>query len=179
LALSFGLSGLGDALQQRYERATDGGPHAAKRGLGSDGIPAARSGDQDALDSGRCLRMAAAFGLTSGFFCHHWYNLLDKALPGASVRLVAKKILLDQLFSPVPIVSCLLVYGILGGATYGQLQRDVGQKGLRLYAADWLIWPPAQFVNFYYLPTRYRVFFDNAVSLVADVYCSRVNHLQD
>ena len=33
-----------------------------------------------------------------------------------------------------------------------------------------------QFVNFYFLPTRYRVAFDNVVSLGFDTYTSHVKH---
>ena len=47
---------------------------------------------------------------------------------------------------------------------------------MQLYIAEWFIWPPAQFLNFYFLPTRYRVAFDNVVSLGYDVYTSRVKH---
>ncbi len=45
-----------------------------------------------------------------------------------------------------------------------------------MYLAEWVIWPPAQFVNFWLLPTRFRVLFDNAVSLGYDVYTSHVKH---
>ena len=33
-----------------------------------------------------------------------------------------------------------------------------------------------QFANFYFLPTRYRVAFDNVVSLGFDTYTSHVKH---
>ena len=52
----------------------------------------------------------------------------------------------------------------------------MSQTGSRLYAAEWLVWPPAQLVNFRFLPTRFRVVFDNVVSLGFDVYTSRVKH---
>ena len=48
--------------------------------------------------------------------------------------------------------------------------------GQQLYIAEWLLWPPAQFINFYFLPTRYRVLYDNTVSLVYDVYTSHVQN---
>ena len=48
--------------------------------------------------------------------------------------------------------------------------------GTQLYLAEWFIWPPAQFVNFYFLPTRFRVIYDNAISLGYDMYTSHVKN---
>ena len=48
--------------------------------------------------------------------------------------------------------------------------------GTKLYIAEWVIWPPAQFVNFYFLPTRYRVLYDNTISLLYDTYTSHVQN---
>ena len=48
--------------------------------------------------------------------------------------------------------------------------------GTHLYVAEWVLWPPAQFINFYYLPTRYRVVYDNAISLIYDTYASYIQH---
>ena len=42
--------------------------------------------------------------------------------------------------------------------------------------AEWFIWPPAQFVNFYFLPTRLRVIYDNTISLGYDMYTSHVKN---
>jgi protein Mpv17 len=38
------------------------------------------------------------------------------------------------------------------------------------------VWPPAQVINFYLLPTRFRVLYDNTISLGYDVYTSYVAH---
>ena len=48
--------------------------------------------------------------------------------------------------------------------------------GTQLYLAEWFIWPPPQFVNFYFLPTRFRVIYDNVISLGYDMYTSHVKH---
>ena len=48
--------------------------------------------------------------------------------------------------------------------------------GTQLYLAEWFIWPPAQFVNFYFLPTRFRVVYDNVISLGYDMYTSNVKN---
>jgi len=157
IALSFGLSGLGDLIEQRVEKKTH---------LKSTQINWVRT-----------LHMSTAFGLTSGFLCHFWYHYLDKVLPGRGVRVVLQKILFDQVvFSPVCITACLVVAGKLEKQTAAQLLRQTVQLGGRLYLAEWVIWPPAQFLNFYFLPTRFRVLYDNIISLVYDTYTSHVKH---
>lgn len=49
--------------------------------------------------------------------------------------------------------------------------------GTKLYLAECVVWPPAQYINFSVLPTRFRVTFDNLVSLGFDCYTSYLkNH---
>ena len=83
---------------------------------------------------------------------------------------------LQVMFSPLCIAACLVVAGKLEERSTSSLTSQTLQLGGRLYLAEWLIWPPAQFVNFYYLPTRYRVLYDNLVSLVYDTYTSHVKY---
>jgi len=71
IGLSFGLSGLGDLIEQRFEK---------KNHL--------RTGQ---INWARTLHMSTAFGLTSGLLCHHWYHYLDRVVPGRGVRVVVQK----------------------------------------------------------------------------------------
>ncbi|XP_026675499.1 mpv17-like protein 2 isoform X3 [Ceratina calcarata] len=66
--------------------------------------------------------------------------------------------------------------GILENNSWSELKEEVLKKAHRLYIAEWVIWPPAQLFNFYFLPTRYRVLYDNTISLGYDVYTSQVKH---
>ena len=66
--------------------------------------------------------------------------------------------------------------GRLENQTASTLASQTLQLGGRLYLAEWVIWPPAQFVNFYFLPTRFRVLYDNIISLVYDTYTSHVKY---
>ena len=54
--------------------------------------------------------------------------------------------------------------------------KDTKELGTQLWISEWFIWPPAQFVNFYFLPTKYRVVYDNLVSLFYDWYTSHLKH---
>ena len=141
--------------------------------------------------------MSLSFGLTSGFLCHYWYNFLDKKIPGKTIGIVTRKIIYDQLlFSPILIVACLGVAGLIEASSRQKILTDIKEKGkclscsqnssssllnlkialtgTRLYIAEWFIWPPAQFVNFYFLPTKFRVVYDNFISLGYDMYTSHV-----
>jgi len=163
--VSVALSGLGDYLQQRWETRKQ---HVSVSGV-------ART---PTINWRRTANMSTSFGLTAGLLCHHWYHVLDRLLPGRSLRTVVAKIAWDQvLFSPVCIAACISVSGaVFEGKAARQILQDTLHLGARLWLAEWFIWPPAQFVNFYFLPTRYRVLYDNIVSLGYDWYTSRLKH---
>jgi len=78
-----------------------------------------------------------------------------------------------------PYMHCSL--HIISGAVFeakspSQIIKDTRELGTQLWLSEWFIWPPAQFVNFYFLPTKYRVVYDNLVSLFYDWYTSHLKH---
>ena len=122
---------------------------------------------------------------------------MDKKLPGRALKVVVKKLLIDQLvFSPLCIFMVLAslhfvkktdiifepkMYLNLRKGKYEDSEQISNyadeqylKKWCRLYIADLLVWPPAQLINFYFLPTKFRVLFDNFVSLLFDIYTSHV-----
>lgn len=125
----------------------------------------------------RRSRDVGVTGILIGPFCHYWYIFLDWWLPGRSARVVTKKLLVDQLIcSPIIITSFLYVTSYLEGKRGRELKNELLEKGKTLYAAEWIVWPPAQALNFYLLPTRFRVLFDNVVSFGFDWYFSYVKY---
>lgn len=155
VGISMVLSGVGDVLEQNYEIMTE---------------------EIDKWDAIRTKNMSIS-GCTVGILCHYWYNFLDYQLPGRSLKIVAKKVFLDQvLCSPVTISVFFLTLAILERTSVEDFITEVKKKAWRLYAAEWIIWPPAQIINFYILPTKYRVLYDNTISLGYDVYTSYVKH---
>ena len=74
--------------------------------------------------------MAVSFGLTSGFLCHFWYNFLDRKIPGNTIKVITRKIIWDQVvFSPILIVACLGVAGIIERNSITEIQTEIKEKG--------------------------------------------------
>ncbi len=156
ITLCLGCSG--DYMQQRYEML-------CKR--------------QTDWNAARTRRVFVS-NLFVGPTCHYWYLFLDTVLPGRTATIVLKKILVDQLiFSPVTISMFLVIVGLQEGRKGNELVKDLKDKGKDLLVAEWIVWPPAQMINFFLLPTKYRVLYDNTVSLGFDYYYSYVKYSKD
>lgn len=155
VGISVSLSGVGDTLEQHYEIL---------------------SNQKKEWERSRTMRMSIS-GMTVGVICHNWYKYLDSKFPGRTVRIVARKVMIDQIIcSPLCIATFFITLGILEQASWAETKKEIKDKAWRLYAAEWVVWPPAQVINFYILPLRYRVLYDNTISLGYDVYTSYVKH---
>lgn len=132
--------------------------------------------DIDKVDLKRS-RDVAISGSFIGPFCHFWYMYLDKWFPGRSAKIIAKKLVVDQFVcSPVVIGLYLGITSYMENKTLVEIKKECADKSWKLFIAEVLVWPPAQIFNFYFLPTRYRVLFDNFVSALFDFYFSRVKY---
>lgn len=157
IGISISLSMLGDTLEQSYERFT-------KQIIG--------------WDRTRTVRMGIS-GFTVGIVCHFWYQYLDYIYPKRTIKAVIHKILLDQFIcSPFYIGVFFLTMGLLEDKTWLEVKEEIADKAVTLYKAEWTVWPAAQFINFFFIKPKYRVFYDNIVSLGYDVYTSKVKYRQ-
>uniref|UniRef100_A0A1B6GB50 Mpv17-like protein 2 n=1 Tax=Cuerna arida TaxID=1464854 RepID=A0A1B6GB50_9HEMI len=155
VGISISLSGAGDIIEQHYEIVTK---------------------QKEQWDRVRTHHMSIS-GMTVGIVCHTWYKYLDRALPGRTLTIVMKKVIIDQIVcSPICISVFFLTLSYLEHLSWEVTKKEIITKGKRLYIAEWVVWPPAQVVNFYFLPTRFRVLYDNTISLGYDVYTSYVRH---
>ncbi|KAJ3662957.1 hypothetical protein Zmor_007271 [Zophobas morio] len=156
IGLSATLSGVGDCLEQYHEVLRY---------------------NTESWDKIRTRNMSI-FGVSAGIFCHHWYIYLDRRLPDCTVRAVIKKVIIDQFVSsPVCIVMLFLTTAVLEEQSKSELWTEMKDKAWKLYAAEWVIWPAAQYINFQFLPTRYRVLYDNLVSVGYDTYTSYIKYI--
>jgi len=119
----------------------------------------------------------AVSGMSIGVVCHYWYNFLDAKISGRTIGIILNKLILDQLIcSPLCISIFFLTLAILEKSSLAELKNEIQTKALKLYMAEWVIWPPAQMINFYFLSTRYRVLYDSTISFGYDMYTSHIKH---
>lgn len=155
VCISVSLSSVGDFLEQNYELYKN---------------------DIDKYSAKRTFHMALS-GLTVGVACHYWYKFIDARIPGRSLSIVLRKVFWDQIIcSPIVISTFFITLGILEQTGKEEIIQEIKEKAWRLYLAEWTIWPPAQIINFYFLPNKYRILYDNTISLGYDVYTSKVKH---
>ncbi|XP_076441272.1 mpv17-like protein 2 [Babylonia areolata] len=134
------------------------------------------SGATKPYDYRRTGRMFV-IGLMMGPFNHHWYRLLDKFIHGSNLKAAVKKIAADQAVGgPFFCTTFLIGSGILEGKKIRDCVKEWREKFLTIYMADWCIWPPAQFINFYFFPPHLRVMYVCMVTLVWNTFLSYMKH---
>jgi hypothetical protein len=115
-------------------------------------------------------------------FCHVWYQVLERLVPmrGASsavakLRRAAQRVVLDQaIVAPVFASGLFISRGLIAGESMNSIWRTMKKDFLRVIIAGAIVWPPAQMVNFLYVPLPYRVLFINVVGLGWSTYTSFV-----
>lgn len=128
------------------------------------------------IDGARVCRMTVT-GMVLGVIAHHWYIFLDKRYTGTTLRIVMKKTLIDQLvLGPICLLTFLGLLSILEGSYYKGFKSELYKKGPEMVAVDWLVYPPAQFINFKFLPSRFRVLYDCCIAFALDIYYSHIKY---
>ncbi|XP_075218364.1 mpv17-like protein 2 isoform X2 [Lycorma delicatula] len=141
------LMGAGDAVEQIIELKTKKHPTGQ-------------------FDFRRIMNMTLV-GFAIGVPQHYFYSNLDLRLPGNSKATVFKKIIMDQLVaSPCGIFIFFFGLGLLEHRNLSSGYKEIRNKFTTVYMTDWMFWPPVQFINFFYLPPKYRVIYVNGWSNV-------------
>ncbi|XP_075908462.1 mpv17-like protein 2 isoform X2 [Petromyzon marinus] len=109
------LMATGDAVQQWRER---------------------RAGSREHRDWVRTARMFSV-GIVMGPILHLWYVYLDKFLPERTRKVVAKKILADQLIASPPLAALFFFgMGALEGQSVKHSAHEFADKFLEMYMDD-------------------------------------------
>jgi protein Mpv17 len=97
-------------------------------------------------------------------FSHSWYQFLERRLPmpvapsvAVKLRRVLQRVALDQVVvSPVFASGLFLSRGLIAGEDMQTIWTKTKADFTRVLLAGATIWPPAQMVNFFFVPLPYR-----------------------
>ena len=97
----------------------------------------------------------------------------ERLFPGTLAKQLAKKVTCDQiLFTPIILSNFLMINEILMGNGISGVISKIEADFTSMLLANWSVWIPAQFVNFYFMPLNYRVVFIQVVALFWNMYVS-------
>lgn len=93
--------------------------------------------------------------------------LIDKLFgPTTSVRVLAKKLLVDQgLIAPCFLAGNISVLTMIGTRSIDSVKSELERSYLGLLKANYCFWPFVQVINFYFIPLAYRVPFGSSAAL--------------
>jgi hypothetical protein len=175
-AISSGvIAGSGDFLCQLFvdPRNADAVKDDDDNGVVSKESSTSLLADWDMARTGR-FAILGAFFVAPGI--HYWYNALSmRIIPGAAtVSNVLKRVAVDQfLFSPLFLQVWLSALWTMEGET--KLETVPGrlmEATPTILVANWILWIPAQLLNFRMVPVKYQVLYSNVVALFWNVYLS-------
>lgn len=107
-----------------------------------------------------------------GLVSHYWYIWLDNRIASSTIQAVMKKVVLDLAVSPIMWIGGFAILGFLENSGWEKFTQRSFINAKKLYIAEWLVWTPFQALNFYYLPTNFRVLYVGLISLGFDWYSS-------
>ncbi|XP_075256260.1 mpv17-like protein 2 [Convolutriloba macropyga] len=157
-ATSFTLTFLGDTVAQHIEAHRKGVKSSAWR-----------------QDLKRSFRMASMNFLLSPWQTG-FYLILDKRLPGLAYKTVLCKLALDELNAIPLYMAFITILAKREGRTWSKSIEHCKEKFLPVYTMDLRVWPFAQFVNFCFIPSKFRVSYVNIVTFLWDIFFSVCVH---
>jgi hypothetical protein len=129
------------------------------------------------LDYSRALRFVALGAFLVGPVIHFWYGALMNIFPGNSSAAVIKRVFLDQFFfSPLFLPTFLSSLWLMEGQTLDRIQSQLSSTIPTSILANWLLWIPAQALNFKFIPGKYQVLFSNFAGFIWNAYLSYASH---
>jgi hypothetical protein len=104
---------------------------------------------------------------------HHWYNFINRALPGKSVWRVVQRTFWDEfVFSPLYIPVFLAGLWKLEGTSWPKIKSMVVKEVPGIIVAEWILWVPTMLVTFRYAPVKFQVLVINVVGVAWQTFLS-------
>jgi len=120
------------------------------------------------------MRFASLGGILVAPCIHYWYGWLMTAIPGVTVKATIVRTCLDQfVFAPLFIPTFFTaLMGLEGTTNLTEIRTRLEANFMDTLKTNWMLWIPAQLINFGFMPAKYQVLFSNVVGLAWNTYLS-------
>ncbi|KAI2810120.1 hypothetical protein BLOT_001276, partial [Blomia tropicalis] len=115
-------------------------------------------------------------GVYFSLFGHYWYTYLDRKFPSYVKNSVKKKLLAEIMAGPTIVAGVFFVIGKLKGQSFNQCMEYMKSNFAIICAVEWLIFIPLQWINFTYVPAKFRYLYVASISIGYDAFLSYVLH---
>ncbi|GAB5363908.1 hypothetical protein AAMO2058_000923700 [Amorphochlora amoebiformis] len=111
-----------------------------------------------------------------GPILHFWFGTVFRWLPQPGLKGVVYRIACDQTLFAIPFVtSFFALVPLLDGRT-DTIIPTIKRELWPAIQTNWVLWIPAQFINFSFVPLKLQVLFANGVAVIWNVYLSMASH---
>jgi hypothetical protein len=155
---------------------------AASGDLLCQGVVERNNNKQELLQDGehwwdvmRTVRFGFLGAALVGPVIHYWFQALNfRLVPGQGLAVIAKRVALDQfvftpIFLPIWMTSLWSLEEPNRLASVPQRLKDTVPP---IILMNWMLWVPAQGINFRFVPVHYQVLYSNVVGLLWNTYLS-------
>jgi hypothetical protein len=97
---------------------------------------------------------------------HHWYQFIDKAVPGTSLFKVLQRTCWDEfVFTPCYLPVFLTALWTLEGSPPDKIKNMLYHELGQIIVAEWIVWVPTMFLTFRFAPVKFQVLVINLVGV--------------
>ena len=127
----------------------------------------------------RTARLASFGLLVHGTSGHFFYKFLDGRFTGTAMKTVATKVAVDQtVWNPVFGVMFFSYLNLVEGKSLGDLTAKMKENLPTAVMGSWVVWVPAHFVNFRFVPPQQRLLYINTIQIFYNIFLSVLGNNQ-
>jgi len=121
----------------------------------------------------RFLTLSAFGFLYHGPSGHYFYNWLDKQIEGTTGKVVALKVMIDQLiWCPLFMTVFFTYLGLVNGDSLATIGAKIKNDLFTAVQGSWKVWPFVHTINFRFISTKHRLVFINGVQIAFNMFLS-------
>jgi hypothetical protein len=107
---------------------------------------------------------------------HVWYGALNKFIPAQTTAGAIYRLALDQTVFAAPFIATFMSSLLLLEGRSDEISDTLSTGWWPAVKSNWLLWIPANFINFRFVVPRFQVLFANAVAVIWNTYLSWATH---